>query len=313
MVAKFIAFSFTGSGAMLSEGIHSLADVLNQTLLMIGVVRADRAPDETHPYGYASERYVWALISAVGIFFLGCGVTMYHGVNQLLHLGEHHVTDVTWAIGVLIFSLVIEAIVLVLAVRTAYKQAAGRPFFNYLWKQADVATVAIILEDAAACLGVILAMIALVLTKVTGQPYWDAIGSLSIGLLLGAIAIWLIAKNRSLLLGVSIPPHVEKQVLQILNDNPMVEEIVDFRSRVLDSETYRIKADIHFRGEALADKLSPTIKAAYEKIESLEDFERFAVRYADEVVDLLADEIDAIEKKIREKAPEARHLDIEAD
>ena len=106
MVAKFVAFLFTGSGAMLSEAIHTLADLLNQILLMVGILRSDRLPTELYQYGFKSERYVWALISAVGIFFLGCGVTVYHGIRSLMH--PHELEGLTWAIGVLIISLLID-------------------------------------------------------------------------------------------------------------------------------------------------------------------------------------------------------------
>jgi len=313
MVAKFTAFAFTGSGAMLSEGIHTAADVLNQLLLLIGVVQSEKTPDHAFPYGYTAERYVWALISAVGIFFLGCGVTVYHGINQLLHLGDHGLKDITWAIGVLIISLIIEGFVLWVAVRAARKQAAGKPFFKFLREEADIATVAVILEDAAACLGVIIAMTALVLAKLTGEHYWDAIGSLAVGALLGGVAIWLIAKNRSLLVGPSVPPHVRAQVMKIIQDNPAVEEVVDLRSRVLDTNTYRIKADVQFSGEKLSEKLAEQIEAAYPNIKTEADFKNFAKEYADDVIELLADEIDTIEKSIRDKIPQAEHLDLEAD
>ena len=111
MLAKFAAFFFTRSTSMLAEGIHTAADLLNQTLLLIGIVRSEKTADSEFAYGYAAERYVWALISAVGIFFLGCGVTVFHGVQSLFD--EHHaVADLSWAVGVLIFSLVLEGYVL---------------------------------------------------------------------------------------------------------------------------------------------------------------------------------------------------------
>ena len=103
MVAKFVAFGITGSGAMLSEAIHTLADVLNQILLMVGIVRSEKPADGDYRYGYGQERFVWALISAVGIFFLGCGVTLYHGISSLMH--PHEVSGLGWAVGVLLFSL----------------------------------------------------------------------------------------------------------------------------------------------------------------------------------------------------------------
>jgi zinc transporter 9 len=320
MIAKFLAFFFTGASSMLSEAIHTLADVLNQILLMVGIVRSDKNPDEDHAYGYMAERYIWALISAVGIFFLGCGVTMYHGIETLIHHlnhhgeeGSHQLKDLNWAIGVLIFSLILEGYVLWVALKQALKQAAGKPLFKFLMNDADPAVVAVVLEDAAACLGVIIALVAIIIYQYTGNPYIDPIASIMIGLLLGAVAIWLVWRNSSLLIGVSVPAHIRQQVEGIIKDNPAVEEIVDMKTRIMDTETYRIKADLRFDGEALADKLSEKLKPAYEQINTYDDFQAFARDFADDVVDLLADEIDSIEKQIQAKIPQARHMDFEAD
>ena len=311
MIAKFVAFLFTRSGAMLSESIHSLADFLNQLLLLIGIERSNRQPDTAFQYGYGAERYVWALISAVGIFFLGCGVTLYHGITALLdpHPMHHYV----WAMWVLLFSLVVEGIVLGMAIRAMRKKAQHLPFFQYLRTQADPAGVAVILEDTAACIGIVIAFVAILMTQITGQPYWDALGSIAVGVLLGGIAIWLIHRNRELLVGAAMPPHLRQQVLEILQQNPTVEEVVDLRSRILDTETYRVKADVRFDGQELAKKMETDLRAAFEKIENYEQFAEFISQYADDLIDLLADEIDAIEQKIRQKVPKAQHLDLEAD
>lgn len=312
MIAKFAAFFATGSGAMFSEAIHTFADVLNQILLLVGIKRSAKDTDHTFDYGYGAERYVWALISAVGIFFLGCGVTVYHGISSLLH--EHPpMSHYGWAIGVLIVSFVVEFYVLMVAVKSVKQQAHGAPFFKFMKTEADPAVVAVVLEDSAACLGVLIALAAIGLNYATGEAYWDAIGSLAIGILLGFIAFWLIHRNRSILIGESVPPHIRTQLLQILEDNPAVEEVVDLRTRILDTETYRIKADIHFDGSALAEQKKHELKAEYEKIDNYEQFEAFAIRYADEIVDLLADEIDNIEKQIRKEIPRAEHMDLEAD
>ncbi len=318
MIAKFMAFAFTGASSMLSEAIHTLADVLNQILLMIGIVRSDRTPDEDNAYGYMAERYIWALISAVGIFFLGCGVTMFHGIETLIHQLNHHgetepLKDLNWAIGVLIFSLILEGYVLYVALKHVWKQAKGKPILKFLLNDADPAVAAVVLEDSAACLGVVIALVAILLYQYTGNPYIDPIASIMIGLLLGGIAIWLVWRNSSLLIGSSVPVHIRQQVEGIIRANPAVEEIVDMKTRIMDTETYRIKADLRFDGEALADKLSDRLKPAYEKIESYEDFRAFTREFADDVIELLADEIDAIEKKIQEEVPQARHMDFEAD
>ena len=202
MCAKFIAFFATGSGALFSEGVHTFADLLNQILLLIGIKRSTHNADDKFAYGYAAERYVWALISAVGIFFLGCGVTMYHGISSLLH--EHEpLSHLGWAVGVLIISFIIEFYVLIVAVRSVKQAADGKPLFKYMKDEADPAIVAVVLEDSAACLGVLIALAAIALTHLTGHQYWDAVGSITIGILLGLIAFWLIQRNRSILIGES--------------------------------------------------------------------------------------------------------------
>ncbi len=312
MLSKFGGWAFTGSTSMLSEAIHTAADLLNQILLYVGIVRSGKSADPDFDYGYAAERYVWALISAVGIFFLGCGVSIYHGCESLF--SEHHeVKSSIWAIVILVFALAVEGYVLYVAVQAVLEQSEGKPFFNYLRSEADPATVAVVLEDSAACLGVVIAMGAIIMAQVTGHAYWDAIGSISIGVLLGVIAIWLIFRNTQLLVGASIPPQIRDQVRRIINANPAVEEIVDMKTRILDTETYRIKADIRFDGEALAEKLRAQVEQAYPNIKSAADLHQFARAYADDVVELLADEIDAIEKRIQQEVPKARHMDLEAD
>ncbi|MCR9202055.1 MAG: cation diffusion facilitator family transporter [Planctomycetaceae bacterium] len=313
MVAKFVAFFATGSGAMFSEAVHTFADVLNQILLLVGIKRSSTEANDDFAYGYGAERYVWALISAVGIFFLGCGVTVYHGIHSLLHKPEAAMNHYGWAVSVLIISFLIEFYVLYLAVRSAKAAAHGQPLLPFLRKEADPAVVAVILEDSAACLGVLIALAAIFLTQITGQYWWDAVGSILIGVLLGAIAFWLIHRNRSILIGESVPPHIRQQLLTILNQNPAVEEVVDLRTRILDTSTYRIKADIHFDGSALALQKRHELRDEYDRIENYEQFEAFAIRFADEIVDLLADEIDKIEKNIRKEIPQAEHMDLEAD
>ncbi len=210
-------------------------------------------------------------------------------------------------------SFFIEGYVLFIAVSGVKKEAGKERFFKYMKEEADPSAVAVILEDGAACLGVVIALVAIILTQMTGHLYWDSIGSLMIGFLLGAIAIWLISRNHALLVGPSIPPNVRAQVMKILEDNPAVEEVVDLRSRILDSETYRIKVDIEFDGAVIAKKKEGELKAAYENIKTYDDFQVFVIQFSDEVVELLGDEIDEIEAKIREQIPKAQYLDLEAE
>lgn len=310
-IAKLVAFLMTGSAAMLSEALHSLADTMNQVLLMIGIRRSTRAANPHFPFGYGAERAVWALMSAVGIFFLGCGVTLYHGVHTLLH--PKPLQDLRVAIVVLLVSFVVEAAVLVIAVRTVRQNSQGRPFFRYLWREADPTTTAVVLEDSAACLGVIFALIGIALVTLTGNPVWDAAASIAVALLLGAIAIWLVARSRYLLVGPAVPVDVRQRIREIVASSPVVEQIVLLRTRVLDTESFRVSADVEFDGEVLADLLEEDLRAAYPKISSYEEFRSFAARYADRLIERLGDEVDTIEAAIQQEFPKARYLDIEAE
>jgi zinc transporter 9 len=283
---------------------------MNQILLMIGISRSTRAANPRFPFGYGAERAVWALMSAVGIFFLGCGVTLYHGVHTLLH--PRPLEDLRVALVVLLVSFVVEAIVLVIAVRTVRQNSADRPFFRYLWREADPTTTAVVLEDSAACLGVIFALIGIATATITGNPVWDAMASIAVGLLLGAIAIWLVARSRYLLVGPAVPPEVRTRIHEIVASSPVVERIALLRTRVMDTESFRVAADVEFDGEVLAEWMEDDIRAAYSQISSYDEFRTFAARYAERVVDRLGDEVDAIEAAIQSEFPKARYLDIEA-
>ena len=139
-VIKFVAFALSGSGAMLSEAIHSAADTGNQLLLFIGLKRGAREPDDRFHYGYGGERFVFGMLSAAGIFFIGCGITIYHGVSSLISPHMPQLTITTFA--VLGVSFVVEGSVLMFAVRSIAKQRGDIPFFRYVRTRADPATVA---------------------------------------------------------------------------------------------------------------------------------------------------------------------------
>ncbi len=315
MVAKFIAFALTGSGAMLSEGIHSFADVSNQALLALGISRSRRKPDPSHPYGYGAARFVWALISAVGIFFVGCGVTIYHGVTTLLH--PHPIESGSVALGVLIFSFLIEGATLAVAVRAVTQDAhkQGLTLWGFIREGTDPTGVAVLLEDFAACLGILIAAGAIGLTALTGDPVWDSIGSIVIGLLLGLVAIFLVDRNRVALLGSAAPEKQRSLIVRVLENDPVVESVHDVKATVLGVEGIRFKAEIEFDGEELARRWLSGHPVAELKAEARSDVGLHAllVRYGDHLIDFLGDEIDRLEADIKRVVPQARHVDIEAD
>jgi len=310
-LAKLGGFLVSGSAGMLSETLHSLADTLNQVLLMVGIVKGSRQADPAFPFGYGAERHVWALLSAVGIFFLGCGVTVYHGVHVLLH--PRPIEEIGLAVAILLVSFVIEGSVLVVAYRGLKAGAGDGPFLDFLRHRADPSAVAVLLEDTAACLGILLALAGLLLSRSTGNPMWDALASIAIGLLLGLIATWLIHRNRHLLVGPAIPREARERIRQTLAAHPTVERVALLRTRVLDTDTWGVTAEVDFAGEALAERLEGKLREAWDRIETWEDFRDFAARYAEEIMEVLGSEVDALEREIREAVPKARYLDIEAD
>ncbi len=309
--AKFFGFVITGSGAMFSEAIHSLADTANQSLLIIGVSRSVKKPDEDYPYGYGKERFIWALISACGIFFIGCGITTYHGITAVISGQKAHFSPLN--LYILLTALIIESSTLWLAIRDLKKHFPGEKM-EKIMADADPTTLAVVYEDGLAVVGVFVALSSIVLAYLTGQAYWDAIGSIIIGVLLGVAAIMLIAKNRNYLITKSIPKEIEELIIDILNNDPTVEKVLDFKSAILDVDKYLIKCDIEFNASSLIRELSKHhfLENEYEEAkESYENFMKFSVDYMDRVPRLVGRKIDEIEKKIRAQVPQAVFIDIE--
>lgn len=310
-VIKFIGFFISGSGSLFSEAIHSLADTLNQGLLMVGLKLSTKKADGEFSYGYGQERFLWALISACGIFFLGAGVTTYHGINSLLHKEALHISPIIFII--LFVSVIVETFTFISAWRELKKNNKENSLADML-RDGDPTTIAVLYEDAVAVLGVLIALISIFLTKITGNFYWDAIGSIMIGALLGIVAILLISKNRDYLLGKNIPNEMKEKIIEIMEADPTIEKVLDFKSSVLDVGQYQIKCEVEFNGPALIRKVysSEFIKKEYDVIKNdYGEFTRFLVDYIDKVPRLMGNKIDEIEKNIQKEVPEIKHIDIE--
>ena len=310
-VIKFTGFILTGSSAMFSEAVHTAADTGNQALLMIGIKRSQRKATSNYPYGFGQERFFWALISACGIFFLGAGVTLYRGFVSLFG----HAPVATHPIGYLILgvSLVIEIFTLVYAFRALKRHTPETKFLNTL-RAGDPTTLAVVYEDAVAVLGSLLAMASLALTSFTQSVVWDAVGSILIGLLLVYVAIMLIIKNREYLLEKAMPRHLEEQVLAILNADPAIEKVIDFKSAILDINTYRVKCEVEFNGTALLKEAHNygELRAEFDNLSAdYSQFIRFFTELSDRAPRLIGTKINQIEKRIKEDVPHVRHIDIE--
>ena len=198
---KFIAWLVTGSHAMFSEVIHSVADTLNQVILAYGIKSSAKKADEAHPYGYTNMQYVSSLISGVGIFCLGAGLSVYHGIDGLIN--PHGMDSMNVAFAILGMSFISESVTLYLAIKSIKESAsfANMGFLEYVFRGYDPCVNVVLLEDTAAVLGVVIAAASMRLSQQYGSHIPDAIGSIIIGGLLGTVATFMITTNSNLLVG----------------------------------------------------------------------------------------------------------------
>ncbi|XVE91077.1 hypothetical protein DITRI_Ditri20bG0127000 [Diplodiscus trichospermus] len=317
---KFGVWLATSSHVMLAEMVHSVADFANQALLAYGLSSSRRAPDAMHPYGYSKERFVWSLISAVGIFCLGSGATIVHGVQNLWT--SHPPDNIEYAALVIGGSFIIEGASLVVAIQAVKKGAAaeGMKVRDYVWRGHDPTSVAVMTEDGAAVTGLAIAAASLVAVNTTGNAIYDPIGSIVVGNLLGMVAIFLIQRNRHALIGRAIDEHDMQKVLHFLKNDPVVDALYDCKSEVIGPGFFRFKAEIDFNGVVVVQNYLDRTgreewarqfrEAAKEKDDSA--LLKIMSNYGEEVVTALGSEVDRLEKEIQELVPGIRHVDIEA-
>lgn len=305
---KFLAWALSNSDAMLSEAIHSAADTGNQLLLFWGLSKSGRQSDEDHQYGYVKDRFIFGMLSASGIFFVGSGVTLYHGIHGLLHPRAPEIGPLVFV--VLGLSALIEGSVLAYAIASVRRQSEGLGMVRYLRERADPATLAILLEDSAAVFGLGLATIGIVASHQTENPAFDAGASILIGLLLGVIAWHLIAENRDFLLGKAIPDADEEAFKAILRGRALLRSFLDVKTRQLGPDLYHLKAEVVFDPEAVARAVDPQLVERVARA-TPEGRAEALVQLSRAHLDLVAKEIDAIEDAIMAAIPAARHIDLE--
>jgi len=220
-IMKFIAAAFTGSSAMLSEGIHSLVDTGNSGLLLLGIHRSRKAADAAHPFGHGKELYFWSLIVAVLIFGVGGGISTYEGILHMLHPAP--LQDSTWSYVVLGLAVVFEGVVLVIALREFRKQTEkGESLWRAVRSSKDPATFTVLFEDAAALLGLLAAFAGIFLSHRLDLPWEDGATSIVIGLILGSTAGFLAYESKGLLVGEGADP---KTLEAIRRHHPEIKHI----------------------------------------------------------------------------------------
>jgi cation diffusion facilitator family transporter len=279
-VAKFVGFAFTGAASMLAEAVHSVADTSNQGLLLLGGRRARRPPTPEHPFGYGKERYFWSFVVALVLFTAGALFALFEGEEKLRH--PHELESTAWAVGILVVAMALEGF----SFRTAYLESrdikrADESWWRFIRRAKTPELPVVLLEDSGALLGLAFALAGIAIAELTGNPRWDAVGSVAIGLLLAFIAITLATEMKSLLIGEAALPEQEAAIKAAL-------EATDGLCRV-----------IHLRTEHLApDRLLVGVK-----------FE------PDPGLDMpgLASLIDQAEAAVRAVVPEAQFIYLEPD
>ena len=214
-IAKFAAAAWTGSAAMLSEAIHSLADTANQGLLLHGMRRAARPADDRHPFGYAKELYFWAFVVAILLFSLGAGVAIYEGVDKLRH--PHPVTDPLINYAILGIAIVVEVASTVVALREFNRQRGDAALLAALRSSKDPALFTVLLENLAALAGLVVAFAGIAASHLLGWPAGDAIASIVIGIILGLVAAFMSIETKGLLIGEAASQQVSDAIATIIS------------------------------------------------------------------------------------------------
>ncbi len=309
---KTVVAFFSGSASMFAESVHSFADTLNQSLLLVGLKRSKKPADSDRGYGYGIERFFWSLISACGILFIGAGITVYHSTISLINYDSGIVSSFSYfIILVLCISFVIEGITLFIA----FKELKGsEKFSKKIFLDADPVTLAVVYEDGAAVLGVFVALIAQFLMYFTGNGIYDSIAGIIIGLILGFLAVLLIRKNHLYIIGKSLDPKIVEEITELLLEDPCIENISEFKSVAVDINQYRIYTTVEWNGSPLYEEIykAGDLREEFDEIKNdFSEFTKLMFKMTDRIPRLVGNHIDKIEKKIKEKFPQILYVDIE--
>jgi len=278
-VAKFVGFGLTGSSAMLAEAVHSVADTGNQALLLLGGRRAKKTANAEHPFGYGRERYFWSFVVALVLFALGSVFAIYEGIHKLQH--PEAVEDPRIAIGILGFAIIAEAFSFRTAIRET-RAVKGDATYRQFIRHAKIPELPVVLlEDLGALIGLVIALSAIITAEQTGNPDWDAYGTISIGVLLGIIAIVLVIEMKSLLIGESASRKQREAIQAAIEIEPGVKQLIHMRTEHLGPDELLVCAKVEFDHQFTLPEV--------------------------------AEAVDRVERNVRENVPEARVMYLEPD
>ena len=278
-IAKFVGFAFTGAASMLAEAIHSVADTSNQGLLLLGRQRARKPATPEHPFGYGRERFFWSFVVALVIFSVGALFALYEGEEKLRH--PHEIDGVGWAVGILVVAIVLETFSFRTAVIESRLLKGTSSWIHFIRHSKVPELPVVLLEDLGALVGLVFALVGIVTAEVTGNPRWDAVGTLAIGVLLAVIAITLVVEMKSLLIGESATTGQRQAIADAIERHPQVTRLIHMRTEHLGPEELLVGAKVEF--------------------------------VAGLGVQELASAIDSVESAVRSAVPDARVIYLEPD
>ena len=260
-VAKTVAAVISGSASMTAEAAHSWADTGNQGFLIIANRRSSRPPDAERPLGYGGEAYVWSLLAAVGLFVVGGSLSVWRGVTELLH-GESSSENYLLAYIVLGIAFVLESTSLIQAVRQLRGEARefDKDLLAHVLETSDPTTRAVFAEDTAALIGIVIAALGIGLHQITGQALWDGIGSILVGLLLAAVAVVLIDRNRRFLVGQPASPQLREAAIARLQELPEVATVRFVRLVFVGPKQLFLVASVDLVGDAVESQVATTLR-----------------------------------------------------
>ena len=267
-IAKFIGFVITSSSAMLAEAVHSLADTSNQALLLLGKKRSEKLPSAERPFGFGRERFFWAFVVSLVLFSLGSMYAVYEGIEKIRH--PHEIESLWWALAILLFAMAMEAYAFQTAIKESRLYKGNQTWRQFIRRSRIPELPVVLLEDFGALMGLAFAFICVLIADITGNAVWDGVGTLSIGILLGLIAIVLAIETKSLLIGEGALPEQVIRIEKAIAESPEVSHLIDMRTEYLGPETLLVAAKLEFRERSSPSDISSDVDTVEKRIREVE-------------------------------------------
>jgi len=294
-LSKSIGWLIIPSPSMLAEAIHSFADTANQLLVYVGIRISRKGPTREYPAGYGQARYLWNLISASGIFFIGFGVTVYHGISSLINPHEEAQFSYALGIGILLFSLLVEGYAFFIAYKEVNAQKGSVGFLAFIRESDDPTSIGVLLEDGIAVLGVFLALLGMSISNYAHSQIPDAIASILIGILLGMLAVIMAYMNGRLLINRSLSLSDEDEMRKFILALDTVDKITVLKTEIIAPDQVKLSLEIDFNASLIEEKIGNN---------SISNIIHKSVKGVGQA-------INEMEKKIQNRFPNIKYIDLE--